>query len=106
MSAGGFATPGLVNTTTYQFADDFSLIKGLATRCSSEPTLSGRCKPRRFVVYCNGLFTFSGQDTGSAMADFIAGQLDSFTDANVSHDNEKWHISGCTRKTTGRSVPG
>ncbi len=47
-----------------------------------------------FCVYCNGLFTFSGQDTGNAMADFIAGQLDSFTDANVSHDNEKWAYIG------------
>ncbi len=27
-SAGGFATPGLVNTKTYQLADDFSLTKG------------------------------------------------------------------------------
>ena len=28
------------------------------------------------------------------MADFIAGALDSFTDANVSHDNEKWAYMG------------
>ena len=28
------------------------------------------------------------------MADFVAGQLDSFTDANVSHDNEKWAYLG------------
>ena len=30
-----------------------------------------------FCVYCNGLFTFTGQNTGIAMADFIAGALDS-----------------------------
>ncbi len=105
MSAGGFATPGLVNTTTYQFSDDFSLIKG-----SHQMQFGGNfIRPMQattFCVYCNGLFTFSGSDTGvgqvvngvkyngNAMADFVAGLLDSFTDANVSHDNEKWGYIG------------
>ncbi len=47
-----------------------------------------------FCVYCNGLFTFSGQDTGSALADFVSGSLDSFTQLNISHDNEKWQYMG------------
>jgi len=93
MSAGGFATPGLVNTTTYQFADDFSLIKG-SHQMQFGASFIRPMQATTFCVYCNGLFTFSGQDTGSAMADFIAGQLDSFTDANVSHDNEKWAYLG------------
>jgi hypothetical protein len=93
MSAGGFATPGLVNTTTYQFADDFSLIKG-SHQMQFGANFIRPMQATTFCVYCNGLFTFSGQDTGSAMADFIAGQLDSFTDANVSHDNEKWAYLG------------
>ncbi|HTC34946.1 MAG TPA: TonB-dependent receptor [Bryobacteraceae bacterium] len=93
MSAGGFATPGLVNTTTYQFADDFSLIKG-SHQMQFGANFIRPMQATTFCVYCNGLFTFSGQDTGSAMADFIAGNLDSFTDANVSHDNEKWAYLG------------
>ncbi|MGB6942120.1 MAG: TonB-dependent receptor [Bryobacteraceae bacterium] len=93
MSAGGFATPGLVNTTTYQFADDFSLIKG-SHQMQFGANFIRPMQATTFCVYCNGLFTFSGQDTGSAMADFVAGQLDSFTDANVSHDNEKWAYMG------------
>jgi hypothetical protein len=93
MSAGGFATPGLVNTTTYQFSDDFSLIKG-SHQMQFGANFIRPMQATTFCVYCNGLFTFSGQDTGSAMADFIAGQLDSFTDANVSHDNEKWSYLG------------
>ena len=93
MSAGGFATPGLVNTTTYQFADDFSLIKG-SHQMQFGANFIRPMQATTFCVYCNGLFTFSGQDTGSAMADFVAGQLDSFTDANVSHDNEKWAYVG------------
>jgi hypothetical protein len=93
MSAGGFATPGLVNTTTYQFSDDFSLIKG-SHQMQFGANFIRPMQATTFCVYCNGLFTFSGQDTGNAMADFIAGQLDSFTDANVSHDNEKWAYLG------------
>ena len=104
-SAGGFATPGLVNTTTYQFADDFSLIKG-SHQMQFGANFIRPMQATTFCVYCNGLFTFSGQDTGSAMADFVAGQLDSFTDANVSHDNEKWAYLGLyaqdTWKITGR----
>ena len=93
ISAGGFATPGLVNTTTYQFSDDFSLIKG-SHQMQFGANFIRPMQATTFCVYCNGLFTFSGQDTGNAMSDFIAGQLDSFTDANVSHDNEKWDYIG------------
>ncbi len=93
VSAGSFATPGLVNTTTYQLSDDFSLIKG-SHQMQFGANFIRPMQATTFCVYCNGLFTFSGQDTGTAMSDFIAGQLDSFTDANVSHDNEKWAYIG------------
>ena len=92
-SAGGFATPGLVATTTYQFNDDFSLIKG-----SHEMKFGANyIRPMQattFCVYCNGLFTFNGNNTGNAMADFISGRLDSYTQINISHDNEKWNYIG------------
>lgn len=93
MSAGGFATPGLVNTTTYQFSDDFSLIKG-SHQMQFGVNYIRPMQATTFCVYCNGLFTFSGQDTGNAMADFISGSLDSFTQLNISHDNEKWNYIG------------
>ncbi len=92
-SAGSFATPGLVNTTTYQLSDDFSLIKG-SHQMQFGANFIRPMQATTFCVYCNGLFTFSGQNTGNAMADFISGELDSFTDANVSHDNEKWAYMG------------
>jgi hypothetical protein len=93
MSAGGFATPGLVNTTTYQFSDDFSLIKG-SHQMQFGVSYIRPMQATTFCVYCNGLFTFSGQDTGNAMADFISGSLDSYTQLNISHDNEKWQYLG------------
>ncbi len=93
VSAGGFATPGLVNTTTYQFSDDFSLVKG-SHQMQFGANYIRPMQATTFCVYCNGLFTFSGQDTGNAMADFISGSLDSFTQLNISHDNEKWQYIG------------
>src|SRR5581483_2186230 len=93
MSAGGFATPGLVNTTTYQFSDDFSLIKG-SHQLQFGANYIRPMQATTFCVYCNGLFTFSGSITGNAMADFISGSLGSFTQLNISHDNEKWQYLG------------
>ena len=93
VSAGGFATPGLVNTTTYQFNDDFSLIKG-SHQMQFGANYIRPMQATTFCVYCNGLFTFSGQIAGNAMADFISGSLDSFTQINISHDNEKWNYIG------------
>ena len=100
-SAGGFATPGLVNTTTYQFSDDFSLIKG-SHDMKFGANFIRPMQATTFCVYCNGLFTFNGTDTtdvarglqGNSMADFVAGLLDSFTQINISHDNEKWNYIG------------
>ena len=92
-SAGGFATPGLVNTKTYQLADDFSLTKG-SHQLQFGVSFIRPWQTSTFCVYCNGLFTFSGADTGNAMSDFVAGALSSFTQLNVSHDNEYWRYIG------------
>jgi hypothetical protein len=93
VSAGGFATPGLVNTTTYQFSDDFSMVKG-SHQIQFGVNYIRPMQATTFCVYCNGLFTFSGSITGSAMGDFVAGLPGSFTQANISHDNEKWNYLG------------
>jgi hypothetical protein len=91
--AGGFATPGLIATTTYQVSDDFNWVKG-SHQLQFGVNYLRPGKNSTFCVYCDGLFTVGGQLTGSAMGDFIAGALDSFTDANVSHDNERWNNLG------------
>lgn len=104
VSAGGFATPGLVNTTTYQFSDDFSLIKG-SHQMQFGANYIRPMQATTFCVYCNGLFTFSGQNTGNAMADFISGSLDSFTQLNISHDNEKWQYIGLYAQDNWKVTP-
>jgi hypothetical protein len=98
-SAGGFATPGLVNTRTYQFKDDFSLVRG-SHQLQFGANFIRPEQRSTFCVYCNGLFTFSGQATGNAMADFIAGDLDSLTQLNISHDDEDWKYLGIYAQDT------
>jgi hypothetical protein len=92
-SAGGFATPGLVNTYTWGLKDDFSLVKGPHQLQFGFSFLRPR-QTSTFCVYCNGLFTFDGTRTGSAMADFMAGLPANIIQINISHDNEKWRSLG------------
>ncbi|MDE3170972.1 MAG: TonB-dependent receptor, partial [Acidobacteriota bacterium] len=92
-SAGGFATPGLVNTKTWQLADDFSWTKG-AHQLQFGASFIRPSQTSTFCVYCNGLFTFSGALTNDPMADFIAGALGSMVQLNISHDNENWRYFG------------
>jgi len=92
-SAGGFATPGLVNTQTWGLKDDFSVIHG-PHQLQFGVNFLRPTQTSTFCVYCNGLFTFSGTVTGTAMSDFIAGAPSSMTQINVTHDNENWRSLG------------
>jgi hypothetical protein len=102
-SAGGFATPGLVATTTYQAGDDFSLIKG-SHQMQFGGTYIRPGQNSTFCVYCDGLFTFSGSLTGSAFGDFISGRLSSFTQLSVTHDNERWNYFGIYAQDTWKAT--
>ncbi|MGH9715243.1 MAG: TonB-dependent receptor domain-containing protein [Candidatus Acidiferrales bacterium] len=92
-SAGGFATPGLVNTRNWQLSDDFSWTKG-SHQLEFGADWIRPTQTSTFCVFCNGLFTFSGQATGSAMGDFVAGALDSMIQLNLEHDDENWRYIG------------
>jgi hypothetical protein len=92
-SAGGFATPGLVNTKTWQLADDYSWTKG-SHQLQFGASFIRPTQVSTFCVYCNGLFTFSGALTGDPMADFAAGALGSMIQLNISHDDENWRYLG------------
>lgn len=103
-SAGGFSTPGLDHTTTYQLKDDFSLVKGSHQLQFGVSWIRPQ-QTSSFCVYCDGGWTFSGQLTGNAMADFIAGQLDSFTQAGLTHDDENWRYIGLYMQDSWKITP-
>ncbi len=92
-SAGGFATPGLVNTKTWQLSDDFSWTRG-SHQLQFGADFIRPTQVSTFCVYCNGLFSFTGGLTGDPMADFIAGALGSMVQLNISHDDENWRYFG------------
>ena len=103
-SAGGFATPGLVATTTYQASDDFSLIRG-SHQMQFGGTYIRPGQNSTFCVYCDGLFTFSGTLTGSAFGDFISGKLSTFQQLSITHDNERWNYFGLYAQDTWKATP-
>ncbi|MGH9737482.1 MAG: TonB-dependent receptor domain-containing protein [Candidatus Acidiferrales bacterium] len=92
-SAGGFATPGIDHTTTYQLKDDFSLVKGSHQLQFGVDWIRPQ-QTSSFCVFCDGGWTFSGQFTGSAMGDFMAGELASYIQASITHDDENWRYIG------------
>ena len=93
MSAGGFATPGLVNTTTYQFFGRLQPDQGLPPDAIRSELYSSHANHDVLRLLQRAVH-FLRPGYRHAMADFVAGQLDSFTDANISHDNEKWAYLG------------
>ncbi|HEY6342563.1 MAG TPA: carboxypeptidase regulatory-like domain-containing protein [Bryobacteraceae bacterium] len=103
-SAGGTATPGFDATTTYQFSDDFSLVRG-SHQIQFGANYIRPGQNSWFCVFCDGGFTFSSQATGSAFGDFFAGILDSFSQASITHDNERWNYFGIYAQDTWKITP-
>jgi hypothetical protein len=64
--------------TTYTLADDVTLIRG-AHQFAFGATAFRYQSSSNANVYSAGSFGFTGTATGAGLADFIAGQLDSFT---------------------------
>ena len=94
---GYFSTGGLANTgsfiTTHQLADDFSLIRGAHQLGFGVNCI--RPGPGRALRYVfSGEFTFSGQTTGLAPADFLLGDASSFTQNNLQLDIERHNYIG------------
>ena len=102
-SAGSFATPGLVATTTYQVSDDFSLIRG-SHQMQFGGTYIRPGQNSTFCVFCDGLFTFNGNLTGSAFGDFISGKLSQFQQLSITHDNERWNYFGLYAQDTWKAT--
>jgi hypothetical protein len=78
-SAGiGTAIQASFIPTTYQIGDDVSLVRG-AHQLGFGFTALKYGHSQNANVFSGGNFTFSGLATGLGMADFVAGQLGSFT---------------------------
>ena len=103
-SAAGATYPGYLYTTSHQFADDVSLIKG------SHQIQFGANYIRpvhNIFIYLNaaGAFTFNGQVTGLSMADYLIGKPSSFAQNSVSLDRERQQYVGPYIQDTWKVKP-
>ena len=84
---GGLASTGSF-ITTHQVADDFSLIRG-AHQIGFGANFIRVAQNGHYATYSSGFFTFNGQVTGLAPADFMLGNASSFTQNNLQLDQER-----------------
>lgn len=103
-SAAGATYPGYLYTTTYQIADDVSLIRG-----NHQIQFGGNyVRPlHKIWIYLNtaGAFTFNGQVTGLPMADFLIGSPSSFAQNTISNDRERQRNLGLYAQDSWRVTP-
>jgi hypothetical protein len=91
---GGATNPGYFNSLDYQVAEDFDLIHGghqFAFGFSYIHAIMNTLNNRP----TNGQFTFSGQGTGLALADFLTGSVSGgFVQGNQVFDNDRSNYIG------------
>ena len=94
---GYFTNGGLAATgsfiTTHQLADDFSLIRG-AHQIGFGVNWIRPAQNGYYATYSAGFFTFNGQTTGLAPADFLLGDAASYTQNNLQEDIERHDYIG------------
>jgi hypothetical protein len=79
--------------TTHQLADDFSLIRG-GHQMGFGVNWIRPAQNGHYATYSSGFFTFNGQTTGLAPADFLLGAASSFTQNNLQDDIERHNYVG------------
>jgi hypothetical protein len=103
-SAAGATYPGYLYTTSYQVADDMSLIRG-----NHQIQFGGNfIRPiHNIYIYLNtaGAFTFNGQVTGLPMADFLIGSPSSFAQNTISNDRERQRYVGLYVQDSWKITP-
>ncbi|MBV9155479.1 MAG: TonB-dependent receptor [Acidobacteriaceae bacterium] len=101
----GATNPGYFNSTGWQLADDFNVIRGshqLAFGVSWIHAITNTVNNRP----TNGQYTFSGQTTGLALADFMIGSVSGgFVQGNPDFDNERQNYIGLYAQDSWRLNP-
>jgi outer membrane receptor protein involved in Fe transport len=101
---GGTQNRATFRTTTYQVAEDLSLIRGPHQMAFGANMAHWRNNVNANVA-SSGSFNFNGTATGLGMADFLTGRLTTLTQAapNVVHD-QQWYF-GFFGQDTWRTTP-
>jgi hypothetical protein len=97
-------TNATYRTTTYQIAEDLSLVHG-----THQLAFGGNLAHWRSNTYANvranGIFNFTGQATGLAMSDFLTGNLFSFQQSNPNFLIMREWYTGAYAQDTWKATP-
>ncbi len=101
---GGTSTASTFRTTFYQLGDDISVIRG-----THQLAFGGRVATGRSNTYslngASGGFTFTGQATNLAMADFFLGQLTTYVQASPLLLLDRQYYFGLYAQDTWKATP-
>src|SRR5262249_6795061 len=84
---------GAIFTTTYQLSDDFSLVKG-AHQLGFGVNWISPVHHSQLNGSSGGTFTFNGNITGLAQADYLIGALSTVQQSNPQFDSARYHYLG------------
>lgn len=88
----------------HQIANDFSWIKG-----NHQFSFGGNWIRSVQNVYGplegDGFFSFNGQSTGLSMADFLLGDVATFTQQGIQYDDERYHYVGAYAQDNWKVTP-
>jgi hypothetical protein len=101
-SASVFSYAAKDPTDDHQLSDDLSIVKG-----KHQLTFGANWIREVQNVYGplegDGFFSFTGQVTGLALSDFLAGDVDSFTQQGIQYDDERYQYFGAYAQDTWRA---
>ena len=107
---GGFSLtpapslPGETPTWTYQVAEDFSVIRGPHQFGVGANYIYTRLDSKSYLA-ASGNVTFTGQQTGLGLGDFLLGRAASFSQGTVAGLNLRSHYVGLYAQDTWRMSP-
>lgn len=95
----GNCAPAYFNRQSFQLADDFDYMRG-KQHISWGADWIHTALNQQNVLNANGAFTFNGQTTGDALADFLFGKMSGFTQGGVSRGNYRQDYLGAYGQDT------
>ena len=103
-TGGATTNPGFFNSTVFQLADDLDIIRG-AHQISLGVNYIHAIQNELNNQFSNGQYSFTGQTTGSALADFMIGALAADQQGNQQRDNERSNYIGLYVQDSWRVTP-
>ncbi|HEU4634809.1 MAG TPA: carboxypeptidase regulatory-like domain-containing protein [Edaphobacter sp.] len=100
----GTCTPGYFNVNTEDFADDIDWLVGKHQIAFGGEYIRTGDNTRVGYLF-NGSFTFNGTNTGATLADFLTGQMSSFSQSRTQDTTYRQNVFGIYAQDTWHITP-